>query len=108
MLILVNISTRTVCKKHVLCVCVCVCVCVCQTELSYRKRDYRPKENLQLNIQTNQEGLVALSAVDSALFTLRPNYRDPVTMVTQKTSHFTSEDICWSLFSTQAILVSCI
>lgn len=62
------------------------CVCVCQTEMSYRSRDYKPKENLRLDIRTNQDGLVALSATDSALFTLRPNYRDPVAMVTQKTS----------------------
>ena len=68
--------------------CVCVCVCVYQTEVSYRVRDYKPKERLQLDIRANQEGLVALSAVDSALFTLRPNYRDPVSMVTQITSHW--------------------
>ncbi|XP_070689559.1 complement C5 [Pempheris klunzingeri] len=57
------------------------CVNGLQTELSHRKRDYKPKEKLRLDIQTNQEGLVALSAVDTAVFTLRPNYRDPVTMV---------------------------
>ncbi|XP_031696436.1 complement C5-like [Anarrhichthys ocellatus] len=54
---------------------------VCQTDLSYRSRVYKPKENLRLDIRTNQDGLVALSAVDSALYALRPNYRDPVTMV---------------------------
>uniref|UniRef100_UPI0037E7A380 complement C5 n=1 Tax=Semicossyphus pulcher TaxID=241346 RepID=UPI0037E7A380 len=57
------------------------CVNGLQTEVSFRGGDYRPKDNLQLDIQTNQDGLVALSAVDSALFTLRPNFRDPVTMV---------------------------
>ncbi|KAM9858664.1 complement C5 [Aulostomus maculatus] len=57
------------------------CVNGLQTELSYRSQEYKPKNNLQLDIRTNQEGLVALSAVDSTLFTLRPNYRDPVTMV---------------------------
>ncbi|XP_070760148.1 complement C5 [Enoplosus armatus] len=57
------------------------CVNGLQTDLSYRRQDYRPKANLQLDIQTNHEGLVALSAVDSGLFTLRPKYRDPVTMV---------------------------
>ncbi|KAM7390973.1 hypothetical protein PAMP_021696 [Pampus punctatissimus] len=57
------------------------CVNGLQTELSYRRQNYRPKQTLQLDIRTNQEGLVALSAVDSALYSLRPNYRDPVTMV---------------------------
>ncbi|XP_057687194.1 complement C5 [Corythoichthys intestinalis] len=57
------------------------CVNGLQTELSYKKYDYRPKNDLKLDIRTNQEGLVALSAVDSALFQLYPNYKDPVTMV---------------------------
>ncbi|XP_040898542.1 complement C5 [Toxotes jaculatrix] len=57
------------------------CVNGLQTDLSLRMWDYKPKEKLRLAIRTNQEGLVALSAVDSALFTLRPNYRDPVTTV---------------------------
>ncbi|XP_061881270.1 complement C5 isoform X2 [Entelurus aequoreus] len=56
------------------------CVSGLTTELSYGGRDHKPKENLQLDIKTNQQGLVALSAVDSALFNLYPNYRDPVTM----------------------------
>uniref|UniRef100_A0A3P8U492 Alpha-2-macroglobulin bait region domain-containing protein n=1 Tax=Amphiprion percula TaxID=161767 RepID=A0A3P8U492_AMPPE len=46
-----------------------------------QKYNLKPKQNLQLNVRTNQNGLLALSAVDSALFTLRPNYRDPVSMV---------------------------
>ncbi|KAM3610513.1 uncharacterized protein V6R79_005063 [Siganus canaliculatus] len=57
------------------------CVNGLQTGLSFRHREYRPKETLRLDVRTNQQGLVALSAVDSALFTLRPNYRDPVSMV---------------------------
>ncbi|KAK9521964.1 hypothetical protein VZT92_018466 [Zoarces viviparus] len=57
------------------------CVNGLQTDLSYRSRVYKPKENLRLDIRTNQDGLVALSAVDSALYALRPNYKDPVTMV---------------------------
>uniref|UniRef100_A0A3Q3ILA5 NTR domain-containing protein n=1 Tax=Monopterus albus TaxID=43700 RepID=A0A3Q3ILA5_MONAL len=44
------------------------CVNGLQTDLSYRKRDYKPKQNLQMDIYTNQDGLVALSAVDTALF----------------------------------------
>ncbi|XP_067377606.1 complement C5 isoform X2 [Channa argus] len=57
------------------------CVNGLQTDLSSRKLNYKPKQSLDLVLRNNQEGLVALSAVDSALFTLRPNYRDPVTMV---------------------------
>ncbi|XP_031158002.1 complement C5 isoform X3 [Sander lucioperca] len=57
------------------------CVNGLKTDLSYRARVYKPKENLRLDIGTNQEGLVALSAVDSAIYTLRPNYRDPISRV---------------------------
>nr|XP_057928105.1 complement C5 [Doryrhamphus excisus] len=57
------------------------CVGGLVTDISYEGRDFRPKDHLQLQIRTNQEGLVALSAVDSALFNLYPNYKDPVTMV---------------------------
>ncbi|XP_061624798.1 complement C5 isoform X1 [Phyllopteryx taeniolatus] len=57
------------------------CVNGLATDLSYRRQDYRPKDDLQLDVRTNQEGLVAFSAVDSALLHLYPNYRDPVTMV---------------------------
>ncbi|XP_042372695.1 complement C5-like, partial [Plectropomus leopardus] len=57
------------------------CVNGLQTDVSYRTRVYKPKEKLRLDVRTNQVGLVALSAVDSALYILRPNYRDPVTMV---------------------------
>uniref|UniRef100_A0A3Q3IID7 Anaphylatoxin-like domain-containing protein n=2 Tax=Monopterus albus TaxID=43700 RepID=A0A3Q3IID7_MONAL len=63
------------------------CVNGLQTDLSYRKRDYKPKQNLQMDIYTNQDGLVALSAVDTALFMLRPTYRDPVTMVLRHIEH---------------------
>ncbi|XP_034396896.1 complement C5 isoform X2 [Cyclopterus lumpus] len=57
------------------------CVNGLKTDLSYLSRVYKPKENLRLDIRTNQDGLVALSAVDSALYALRPNYRDPITQV---------------------------
>ncbi|XP_068425004.1 complement C5 [Clinocottus analis] len=57
------------------------CVNGLQTRLSHDSRVYKPKENLRLDIRTNQDGLVALSAVDSALYALRPNHRDPVTQV---------------------------
>ncbi|CAN9512877.1 unnamed protein product [Ophioblennius macclurei] len=54
------------------------CVNGLKTDVSFHSRNYKPKEALQLNVRTNQDGLVALSAVDSALFTLRPTHRDPV------------------------------
>uniref|UniRef100_A0A3Q1GK75 Complement C5 n=1 Tax=Acanthochromis polyacanthus TaxID=80966 RepID=A0A3Q1GK75_9TELE len=57
------------------------CVEGLQTDVSLRSQNLKPKQNLQLNVRTNQNGLLALSAVDSALFPLRPNYRDPVSMV---------------------------
>ncbi|XP_017281314.1 complement C5 [Kryptolebias marmoratus] len=57
------------------------CVNGLQTSVSFQQQRYKPKGNIALDIRTNQDGLVALSAVDSALFTLRPNFRDPVSMV---------------------------
>lgn len=60
-----------------------VSVCVFQTDLSYRGSNHKPQDELQLDIQTNEGGLVALAAVDSALFTVRPNYRNPLSMVTR-------------------------
>lgn len=56
---------------------------VFQTDLSYRGRSHKPKDELQLDIQTNEDGLVALAAADSAIFAVRPNYRNPLNMVTQ-------------------------
>ncbi|KAK5910587.1 hypothetical protein CesoFtcFv8_004410 [Champsocephalus esox] len=66
------------------------CVNGLKTDLSYRAGAYKPKQNLQLDIRTNQDGLVALSAIDSALFVLKPNYRDPVSMVM---SHLEQSDL---------------
>ncbi|KAG7490391.1 complement C5 [Solea senegalensis] len=63
------------------------CVNGLQTDLSSRRQNYKPKENIQLDIRANQGGLVALSAVDSALFSLRPNYRDPISMVLRHIEH---------------------
>uniref|UniRef100_A0A3B5MIA9 Anaphylatoxin-like domain-containing protein n=1 Tax=Xiphophorus couchianus TaxID=32473 RepID=A0A3B5MIA9_9TELE len=51
---------------------------------------YKPKENIKLDIRTNQGSMVALSAVDSAVFSLRRNYRDPVSMVLR---HFEQSDL---------------
>ncbi|XP_068617056.1 complement C5 [Brachionichthys hirsutus] len=57
------------------------CVNGLLTHLSRQRRDYKPKENLRLDVRTNHAGLVALSAVDSTIFALRPNYVDPVSTV---------------------------
>ncbi|KAF1388978.1 hypothetical protein PFLUV_G00068530 [Perca fluviatilis] len=63
------------------------CVNGLKTDLSYPTQVYKPKQNLRLDIKTNQEGLVALSAVDSAIYTLRPNYRDPINRVMRHIEH---------------------
>ncbi|XP_013878274.1 complement C5 isoform X2 [Austrofundulus limnaeus] len=57
------------------------CLSGLQVGVSLQQQTFKPKGNIDLDIRTNQDGLVALSAVDSALFSLRPNYRDPVYMV---------------------------
>ncbi|XP_075323118.1 complement C5 [Odontesthes bonariensis] len=57
------------------------CVNGLNADSSFQKKSYRPHENLNLNIKANQDGYVAMSAVDSAVFTLRSNYKDPVSMV---------------------------
>ncbi|KAK5871764.1 hypothetical protein PBY51_004625 [Eleginops maclovinus] len=57
------------------------CVNGLKTDVSHSSEVYKPKQNLRLDIRTNEDGLVALSAVDSALFALKPNYRDPISMV---------------------------
>ncbi|XP_034548076.1 complement C5 [Notolabrus celidotus] len=57
------------------------CVNDLQADLSFRELSYKPKDNLNLDIKTNQDGLVALSAVDTGLFTLRTNFKDPVSRV---------------------------
>uniref|UniRef100_A0A3P9KV19 Anaphylatoxin-like domain-containing protein n=1 Tax=Oryzias latipes TaxID=8090 RepID=A0A3P9KV19_ORYLA len=44
-------------------------------------RIHKPKENLNIDIRANQPGLVALSAVDSAVYSIRRNYKDPISMV---------------------------
>ncbi|XP_056142299.1 complement C5 [Lampris incognitus] len=57
------------------------CVNGLQTELSYNSLDHKPKDDLELNIRTNQKGLVGLSATDTALFSLRPSYTNPLMKV---------------------------
>ncbi|KAG7215012.1 hypothetical protein INR49_022888 [Caranx melampygus] len=45
------------------------CVNGLKTNLTVDSRTYRPKEKLQLDIKTNHDGLLALSAVDTASYT---------------------------------------
>ncbi|XP_032435409.1 complement C5 [Xiphophorus hellerii] len=66
------------------------CVNGLQTNILFQERLYKPKENIKLDIRTNQGSMVALSAVDSAVFSLRRNYRDPVSMVLR---HFEQSDL---------------
>ncbi|XP_014913176.1 complement C5 isoform X1 [Poecilia latipinna] len=66
------------------------CVNGLQTNILFQERLYKPKENIKLDIRTNQGSMVALSAVDSAVLSLRPNYRDPVSMVLR---HFEHSDL---------------
>ncbi|RVE68783.1 hypothetical protein OJAV_G00094840 [Oryzias javanicus] len=57
------------------------CVNGLKTSVSVDTRMHKPKENLQVEIRANQPGLVALSAVDSAVYSIRRNYKDPISMV---------------------------
>uniref|UniRef100_H3CK04 Complement component 5 n=1 Tax=Tetraodon nigroviridis TaxID=99883 RepID=H3CK04_TETNG len=57
------------------------CVNGLQVDAADQRQEHKPKDNLQMKIVANQDGLVALSARDSALFALRPNYKDPVSTV---------------------------
>ncbi|KAM9391787.1 complement C5 [Pholidichthys leucotaenia] len=63
------------------------CVNGLQTDMNIPSRPYKPKELMKLNIRTSHDGLVALSAVDTAMFVLRPNYKDPVTRVLHHIEH---------------------
>ncbi|KAM9744624.1 complement C5-like, partial [Menidia menidia] len=51
-----------------------------QTQSSYQKT-HKPNETLQLKLTANQDGYVAMAAVDSAVYSLRPKYKDPIAMV---------------------------
>lgn len=57
------------------------CVNGIQTELNTDSMQYKPQQPLQINVRANQAGLVALSAVDTGIYSLRPNYMDPVSKV---------------------------
>uniref|UniRef100_A0A4W5LEG8 Complement C5 n=1 Tax=Hucho hucho TaxID=62062 RepID=A0A4W5LEG8_9TELE len=57
------------------------CVNGLKTELSFRKKDYKPKDELVFEVKTGQDSLVALSAIDTAVYSLRSPLQDPVTRV---------------------------
>ncbi|CAB1320241.1 unnamed protein product, partial [Coregonus sp. 'balchen'] len=57
------------------------CVNGLKTELSFRKKNYKPKDELVLEVKTGQDSLVALSAIDTAVYSLRAPLQDPVTRV---------------------------
>uniref|UniRef100_A0A8C7QJY1 Complement C5 n=1 Tax=Oncorhynchus mykiss TaxID=8022 RepID=A0A8C7QJY1_ONCMY len=57
------------------------CVNALKTELSFRKKDYKPKDELIFEVKTGQDSLVALSAIDTAVYSLRAPLQDPVTRV---------------------------
>lgn len=52
--------------------------------LAAQGKDYKPKDKLMLSVKTkggNEKSLVALSAVDMALYNLRANDKDPLNKV---------------------------
>uniref|UniRef100_A0A3P9H4Z3 Complement C5 n=1 Tax=Oryzias latipes TaxID=8090 RepID=A0A3P9H4Z3_ORYLA len=57
------------------------CINGLETSVTVDTRIHKPKENLNIDIRANQPGLVALSAVDSAVYSIRRNYKDPFSMV---------------------------
>ncbi|XP_011478017.1 complement C5 [Oryzias latipes] len=57
------------------------CINGLETSVTVDTRIHKPKENLNIDIRANQPGLVALSAVDSAVYSIRRNYKDPISMV---------------------------
>ncbi|XP_041756480.2 complement C5 [Coregonus clupeaformis] len=57
------------------------CVNGLKTELSFLKKNYKPKDELVLEVKTGQDSLVALSAIDTAVYSLRAPLQDPVTRV---------------------------
>ncbi|XP_036453933.1 complement C5 isoform X2 [Colossoma macropomum] len=66
------------------------CVNGLDVNLVSTDRDYKPKDMVQLSVTTksgSQRPLVALSAVDKALYDLRANDKDPMTKVLRHIEH---------------------
>ncbi|CAL1615452.1 unnamed protein product [Knipowitschia caucasica] len=57
------------------------CVNGLQTELKTRASHFKPKQNLNMEVSVNQDGFIAMTAVDTGLYSLRPNYKDPINRV---------------------------
>ncbi|XP_060763103.1 complement C5 [Neoarius graeffei] len=63
------------------------CVNNLDVNLSAQDKDYKPKDKLTLSVKTkslNEKSLVALSAIDTALYNLRTNDKDPLNKVLQQ------------------------
>ncbi|MCJ8746784.1 hypothetical protein PDJAM_G00145660 [Pangasius djambal] len=66
------------------------CVNNLEVNLAAQGKDYKPKDKLTLSVKTksaNEKSLVALSAVDTALYNLRANDKDPLNKVLQQFEH---------------------
>ncbi|KAJ0068241.1 hypothetical protein NL108_018177 [Boleophthalmus pectinirostris] len=65
------------------------CVNGLQTELKTRATHYKPQQTLQMEVKANAKGYVAMAAVDSGVYSLRPDFKDPVNRVLR---HFENAD----------------
>ncbi|KAI4892637.1 hypothetical protein NFI96_021635 [Prochilodus magdalenae] len=66
------------------------CVNGLDVNLASLERTYKPKDKVQLSVKTKNDGqrpLVALSAVDMALYNLRANENDPMNKVLRHLEH---------------------
>lgn len=50
-------------------------------DISTLNSQYKPKGKLELRVSTKEESLVAFSAVDTALYNLKSNDKDPLRKV---------------------------
>lgn len=56
-----------------------------QVDISTLNSQYEPKDKLELRVSTGGESVVAFSALDTALYNLRSNDKDPLKKVKQQT-----------------------
>ncbi|XDV20101.1 hypothetical protein PO909_025482, partial [Leuciscus waleckii] len=59
------------------------CVNNLKVDISTLNSQYKPKDKLELRVSTKEESLVAFSAVDTALYDLKSNDKDPLKKVLQ-------------------------
>lgn len=57
------------------------CVNGLETELKVQGTHFRPQQQLRMDVTVNQDGYIAMAAVDTGIYSLRPNYKDPVDKV---------------------------